>query len=62
VLKNIEKKGFPEEIISILNEANTAVILNERLANLPAFVVNSAHEVFKKDMEDLRTKNPKKYE
>lgn len=28
--------------------------MNERLTNLPAFIASSSHEVFKKDMMELK--------
>ena len=61
VLKLIEKKDFPEEIINILKDPSTGVLLNERLANLPAFVACSTHEVFKRDMGELKQKDEKRY-
>ena len=33
------------------------MLINERLSNLPAFVVNSSHEVFKGDMVELKKSN-----
>lgn len=62
VLKAVERKDFPAEVTTILQDSSTGVLLNERLPNLPAFVVNSSHEVFKKDLLELQKKDPKQYE
>jgi hypothetical protein len=50
VAKVAAGKGLSESIKKIIDNESTNIIINERLANLPAFVAKSSHEVFKKDL------------
>lgn len=43
VSKSAESKSLGSEVISTINSEATNLLINERLPNLPAFVVNSAH-------------------
>jgi len=45
----------------LLNNPSTSILINERLTNLPPIITSSYHEVFKKDLQELKSKNKTLY-